>query len=185
MMSQNLHDDIDHILISAEQIEQRIGELAADVKRDYAGKDDLLLLCVLKGAIMFMANFSLALDREHALEFMAVSSYMGGTKTSGVVKIVLDLNTNIEDRHVLIIEDIVDSGNTLNYLVDFLKARNPASIKICTLLDKPEGRQVEIDADYVGFIIPDEFVVGYGLDFDERYRNLPYIGVLKPRCYES
>lgn len=184
-MSHNLHDDIDHVLISAEQLSQRIAELAAEVKRDYADKDNLLLLCVLKGAIMFMANFSLALDREHALEFMAVSSYLGGTKTSGVVKIVLDLNTNIENRHVLIIEDIIDSGNTLEYLVEFLQARNPASLKICTLLDKPKGRKVEIEADYVGFNIPDKFVVGYGLDFDELYRNLPYIGVLKPRCYES
>lgn len=184
-MSRNLNDDIDHILITTEELNQRVRDLAAEVARDYEDKGDLLLLCVLKGAVMFMANFSLALDREHALEFMAVSSYLGGTKTSGVVKIVLDLNTNIENRHVLIIEDIVDSGNTLNYLVDFLQSRHPASLKICTLLDKPEGRQVDIEADYVGFTIPDEFVVGYGLDFDERYRNLPYIGVLKPSLYES
>ncbi len=184
-MSHNLHDDIDHILISAEKLNARIRELAAEVTHDYADKDDLLLLCVLKGAVMFMANFSLALERPHALEFMAVSSYLGGTKTSGIVKIVLDLNTNIEGRHVLIVEDIIDSGNTLEYLVEFLQSRDPASLKICTLLDKPEGRQVEIKADYVGFEIPDEFVVGYGLDYDELYRNLPYIGVLKPSCYES
>ncbi len=184
-MSYNLHDDIDHILITTEELNERIGELAAEVARNYNDTDDLLLLCVLKGAVMFMANFSLALERKHALEFMATSSYLGGTKTSGVVKIVLDLNTNIQDRHVLIIEDIIDSGNTLAYLVDFLESRNPASLKICTLLDKPEGRQVEIEADYVGFTIPDKFVVGYGLDFGEHYRNLPYIGVLSPSCYES
>lgn len=178
-----LANNIAKILITEQQIQKRCAELAAQVSRDYAGKD-LLLVCILKGGIMFLSDLSRALALAHAIDFMAISSY-GGTRTesSGVVRILMDLNTNIEGRHVLIVEDIIDTGRTLQYITENLGTRNPASLRICTLLNKPSRREVEIPLDYVGFDIPNEFVVGYGLDFNELYRNLPYVGVLKAEAY--
>ncbi len=177
--------DIDHILVTSDAIQARCRDLGAQISTEYADKD-LLLVCILKGGVIFLSDLSRALTIPHAIDFMAISSY-GGTRTasSGVVRILMDLNTNIENRHVLIIEDIIDTGHTLHYIVENLETRDPASLKICTLLDKPSRREVNIKIDYVGFPIPNEFVVGYGLDFNEHYRNLPYIGVLKPECYRK
>ena len=178
-----LEDNLAKILIPSDRLQARIYELGAQISRDY-GDTRPLLVCVLKGGVMFLSDLSRAMSIPHELDFMAISSY-GGTRveTSGVVRIIMDLNANIENRHVLIVEDIIDTGNTLHYMIDMLRARNPASLKICTLLNKQERREKEIKLDYVGFDIPNEFVVGYGLDFDELYRNLPYIGVLKPEMY--
>lgn len=179
----DLYDDIDHILIPQEVLQARTAELARQIEADYANADDdLLLICVLKGGFVFLADLSRALKRPHTLDFMGISSYGKGT-VSGAVQILLDLKQPLNGRHVLIVEDIIDSGNTLSYLKRTLLARNPASLRICTLLDKPSRREVEVDVDYVGFEIPDEFVVGYGLDFDELYRNLPFIAVLKPSVF--
>ena len=152
------------------------------ISRDYEGKN-LLLVSVLKGSVLFMADLMRAISIPASVEFMSVSSYGSGTKTSGVVKIIKDLDIPLEGYDLLIVEDILDSGKTLEYIIEMLEARNPRSIKICTLLDKPDRRQVDISPDYSGFVIPDEFVVGYGLDYAEKYRNLPYIGVLKPEVY--
>jgi len=178
-----LQDNLAKILIPSDRLQARIYELGAQLSQDY---DDTrpLLVCVLKGGVMFLSDLSRTLSIPHELDFMAISSY-GGTRveSSGVVRILMDLNTNIERRHVLIVEDIIDTGRTLHYIRETFQARNPASVKICALLNKPERREVEIPLDYVGFDIPNEFVVGYGLDFDELYRNLPYIGVLKPEMY--
>ena len=180
-----LEDDIAKILIPADAIQKRIKELGAQISADYVGRD-LLLVCVLKGGIMFMSDLSRALTVPHALDFMAISSYEGTrTESSGIVRILMDLNTSIYERHVLIVEDIIDTGYTLHYIRENLGTRNPASLKICTLLNKPERRAVEIPLDYTGFDIPNEFVVGYGLDYGELYRNLPYIGVLKPDLYRQ
>jgi len=178
-----LEDHLAKILIPSDQLKARIYELGAQISTDY-GDTRPLMVCVLKGGVMFLSDLSRALSIPHELDFMAISSY-GGTRveSSGVVRILMDLNANIEGRHVLIVEDIIDTGRTLNYIVETLSTRNPASIKICTLLNKADRREVEISLDYVGFEIPNEFVVGYGLDFDELYRNLPYIGVLKPEMY--
>lgn len=179
----DLESDLAKILISQERLNQRITELGAAISRDYAGKD-LLLVCVLKGGILFLSDLMRAIRIPHAIDFMAISSY-GGTRTesSGVVRILMDLNTNIANRNVLIVEDIIDTGHTLTYIVEMLKTRSPASIKICTLLNKPSRRQVSVPLDYIGFDIPNEFVVGYGLDYNEIYRNLPFIGVLKTELY--
>ena len=178
-----LEDNLAKILIPSDRLQARIYELGAQLARDY-GDVRPLLVCVLKGGVMFMSDLSRAMSIPHELDFMAISSYGGKrVESSGVVRIIMDLNANIEHRHVLIVEDIVDTGHTLHYMMDTLNARNPASLKICTLLNKQERREVEIKLDYVGFDIPNEFVVGYGLDFDELYRNLPYIGVLKPEMY--
>ncbi len=171
--------DIDHVLIDKAQLNGRILELARQITEDYADVDELLLICVLKGAFVFLADLSRALARPHAVDFMAISSYGAGTESSGEVRIVMDLKRPITNEHVLIVEDIIDSGHTLDYLRNQFLARNPASLKICTLLNKPSRREAEVPVDYIGFDIPDEFVVGYGLDFDELYRNLPYIAVLK------
>ena len=179
-----MQDDIQEVLLSEEQIQQRVRELGAQISADYAGKEPLLV-SVLRGSIMFMADLTRQIQSFCEIDFMAVSSYGGGTSSSGQVKIVKDLTESIEGRDVLVVEDILDSGNTLSYLLEMLRARKPASIKLCTLLDKPDRRVKPIQVDYVGFIIPDAFVVGYGLDYDERYRNLPYIGVLKPEVYEK
>ena len=180
---QQLENDIDHILVPSDAIQQRCRELGAQISADYADKD-LLLVCILKGGVIFLSDLSRALASPHAIDFMAISSYGGKrTASSGVVRILMDLNTNIENRHVVIVEDIIDTGHTLQYIIENLRTRDPASLKICTLLDKPSRREVPIQIDYVGFSIPNEFVVGYGLDFNERYRNLPYIGVLKPEKY--
>lgn len=165
------------VLISESAIKKRIQELADDISKDYAGKE-VVLICVLKGAVMFMVDLSKELKIPVAFDFMDVSSYNGGTKSSGIVKIVKDLNESIEGKNVLLVEDIIDSGRTLSYLVKVLKERKPASLKICTLLDKPERRIADVEVSYIGFNIPDEFAVGYGLDYDEKYRNLPYIGKL-------
>ena len=179
-----LEEHVDHILIDKERLQTRIVELAAEISRDYAGVDDLLLVCVLKGAVMFLSDLSRRLAVPHAIDFMAVSSYGASTESSGIVRILMDLEANILDRHVLIVEDIIDSGRTLDYITRNLRTRGPASLKICSLLDKKARRVIPIAVDYVGFEIPDEFVIGYGLDFVELYRNLPFIGVLKPEFYE-
>lgn len=179
-----LEEHVDHILIDREQLQARVAELAAEISRDYASVDNLLLVCVLKGAVIFLSDLSRQLAVPHAIDFMAVSSYGASTESSGIVRIVMDLETNILNRHVLIVEDIIDSGRTLNYITRNLSTRRPAGLKVCALLDKKARREVPIAVDYVGFEIPDEFVIGYGLDFAELYRNLPFIGVLKPEFYE-
>ncbi len=178
-----LQEDVDKILIDEQQLSERINEMARQVMEDYRDVDDLLLVCVLKGAYMFLADFSRALERPHELDFMGISSYGAGTESSGAVRIVLDLKMDIADRHVLIVEDIIDSGRTLGYMRRNLLSRSPASLRIITLLDKPERREEDVPVDYIGFPIPNEFVVGYGLDFAEIYRNLPYIAVLKPEIF--
>ena len=183
-MSSVMEKDIDRVLFSQEEIQTRVGELGAQISHDYAGKEPLLI-SVLRGSYIFMADLTRALDCMCRVDFMAVSSYGSGTTSSGQVEIIKDLSDSIEGKDLIIVEDILDSGNTLHYLMQILKARRPASIKLCTLLDKPSRRAKPITADYVGFEVPDKFVVGYGLDFDEKYRNLPYIGVLKPQVYEN
>ncbi len=165
------------VLISQSAVKKRIQELADTISKDYAGKE-VVLICVLKGAVMFMVDLSKELKIPVAFDFMDVSSYGKDTKSSGIVKIVKDLNESIENKDVLLVEDIIDSGRTLSYLLKVLKERKPASLKLCTLLDKPDRRVVEVKVDYIGFNIPDEFVVGYGLDYNQKYRNLPYIGKL-------
>lgn len=165
------------VLLDREMISKKIAELGAEISRDYAGKE-VLLICVLKGAVIFLADLVRHLDLPVQLDFIAVSSYGAATETSGVVRILKDLEGSIEGRHCLIVEDIIDSGLTLNYLQENLRSRRPASLKIVTLLDKPERRRVKIEPDYVGFQIPDEFVVGYGLDFNGCYRYLPEVCIL-------
>ncbi len=181
----DLEKDIAKILITREQLQSRIKELGVELSRDYAGKD-LLLVCILKGGVLFLTDLIRAVTIPHAIDFMAISSY-GGTRleTSGVVRILMDLNSSIENRNVLIVEDIVDTGRTLQYITENLRTRNPASLKICTLLNKPSRREVPVRLDYVGFDVPNEFVVGYGLDYNELYRNLSFVGVLKPELYSS
>jgi hypoxanthine phosphoribosyltransferase len=178
-----LKEHVDHILIDQDRLRARVAELAAEISRDYADVKDLLLVCVLKGAVMFLSDLCRQLTIPHAIDFMAVSSYGASTESSGIVRIIMDLETSILDRHVLIVEDIIDSGRTLNYITRNLRTRGPASLRICSLLDKRERRVIPIPVDYIGFEIPDEFVIGYGLDFAELYRNLPFIGVLKPEFY--
>jgi len=169
---------LERVLLTEEELHTRIAELGETISRDYAGKN-LLLLCVLKGGVLFLTDLMRHVSIPHEIDFMAVSSYGRGVReTTGVVRIVKDLDEPIENKHILIVEDIIDSGATLSYLVQLLSPRNPASLKICTLLNKWERRTVEIPVDYVGFDIKDEFVFGYGLDLDEKYRNLPYIGVV-------
>lgn len=175
--------DIDRVFFSASEIEEKVKELGAAITRDYKDKNPLMI-GILKGSFIFMADLMRNIDCYCDVDFMAVSSYGNGTKTTGAVKITKDLNHDIEGRNVIIIEDILDSGVTLSYLRNYLSGRQPASISICTLLDKPSRRKADITADYYGFICPDAFIVGYGLDYAERYRNLPYIGVLKPEIYE-
>jgi hypoxanthine phosphoribosyltransferase len=179
--------DIDRVIISEEQIREKTAELAKQVSADHTGADGgLLLVGVLKGAVMFMADFARSLGRygpSAEMEFMAVSSYGQGTRSSGVVRILKDLDRDITGRHVVIVEDIVDSGLTLSWLMKYLQSRSPASIEVVALLRKPDAVKVQISVRYVGFDIPNEFVVGYGLDFAERYRELPYVGVLKPDVY--
>ena len=175
-------DDILKVLLSEEQLKAKCAEMGARITRDYQGKN-LLLVTVLKGAVVYLADLMRGIDLPCAIDFMVVSSYGSGVKTSGVVKIVKDLDQDLSGRDILIVEDILDSGMTLSYLKGLLQSRRPASIRIATLLDKPSRRKVDLQADYVGYEVPDEFVVGYGLDYDEQYRNLPYVGVLKPEVY--
>ena len=175
-------DDLTHVLYSAERIQDRIGELAAEIDRDYAGKD-LLLVGVLNGAVMVMADLSRALTIHCQMDWMAVSSYGSGTRSSGVVRILKDLSTDISDLHVLVVEDIIDTGLTLSYLVSNLLSRGPASLKIMTAFRKPEAVQNTVEVAYVGFDIPSEFVVGYGLDYNGRYRNLKSVATLNPAVY--
>ena len=174
--------DIERVIVTEEQLQARIKELAAQVDKDYEGKD-LLLVGVLKGAVMAVADFSRALQRHIDMDWMAVSSYGSGTKSSGVVRILKDLDRDITGRNVLIIEDIVDSGLTLSWLKANLESRGVGSVEILSILRKPEAAKVEVDVKYVGFDIPTDFVIGYGLDFDEKYRNLPFIGVLAKHMY--
>ncbi|ART67869.1 hypoxanthine phosphoribosyltransferase [Mycobacterium dioxanotrophicus] len=180
--------DIKSVLLSEEQIRTRTAELAdmiAEEYRDNLGNDDLLLVTVLKGAVMFVTDLARSIPLPTQLEFMAVSSYGSSTSSSGVVRILKDLDRDINDRDVLIVEDIIDSGLTLSWLLRNLATRHPRSLRVCTLLRKPEAVKTELDVAYVGFDIPNEFVVGYGLDFAERYRDLPYIGTLEPKVYEQ
>ena len=179
----HIHDnDIAYVLLNKEQIAQRVEELGKEITRDYQDKQ-LLMVCILKGSVVFYADMMRQIDLKMDLDFMSASSYGASTNSSGVVRIKKDLSTDISGRHVLIVEDILDTGNTLSCLMEVLKDRNPASIEICTLMDKPERRVKNLQAKYVGFTIPDAFVVGYGLDYDELYRNMPDIGVLKPEVY--
>jgi hypoxanthine phosphoribosyltransferase len=171
---------IGKVLISEAQIRQRVVELAADISRDYRGKVPTLV-SVLKGGIMFLTDLMKQLDVLHEIDFMSVSSYDSGTQTTGVVRILADLSRNIEGKDVIIVEDIVDSGLTLDYIRHMLLARRPSSLKICTMLDKKARRRVEVPIDYVGFEVPDEFVIGYGLDYQEKYRNLPYVAIMVPK----
>ncbi len=179
-----LDKDIEKILITREQIQMRCAELGKQLTEEYQDKTPLVV-GVLKGAVPFMADIVREMDCYLEIDFLDVSSYGNATVSSGEVKIVKDLDTNVEGRNLLIVEDIIDSGRTLAYLVDLFKYRKAKSVKIVTLLDKPEGRVVPIEADYVGFDVPNEFVVGYGLDYIQQYRNLPYVGVLKPSVYQS
>jgi hypoxanthine phosphoribosyltransferase len=182
-MSMALRDDVDRVLISEEALEQRVAELGQTLNETYTEEERPLLVCVLKGAFMFLADLTRHMKIRHEVDFMEISSYGARTESSGVVRILLDLERNIEGRHVLIVEDIVDSGRTLSYVIRNLETRNPASVRVCTLLNKPSRRVIDVPIDLVGFEVPDEFVIGYGLDFAEEYRNLPFIGVLKERVY--
>ncbi|MDY4517898.1 MAG: hypoxanthine phosphoribosyltransferase [Candidatus Spyradocola sp.] len=175
-------DEIDRVLVSNERIQARLDELAERINQDYAGKE-LLLVCILKGAVTVFADVLRRVTIPCQIDFMAISSYGSSTKSSGVVRILKDLDHGIEGKDVLIVEDIVDSGMSMHYLLDTLKTRKPASVRLLTLLDKPDRRRVELQADYIGFTIPDEFVIGYGLDYAEKYRNLPDVCVLSPKVY--
>ena len=175
-------NDIQEVLFSEEQLKNRVREIAQQITADYRGKE-IMLISVLRGSFVFMADLCRAIDLPCTLDFMAVSSYGKGTKSSGQVQITKDLSEDISDRHIIVVEDILDSGNTLSYLLKILENRHPASIRLCTLLDKPDRRVKPVEVHYSGFTIPDAFVVGYGLDYAEKYRNLPYIGILKPRVY--
>lgn len=178
-----LEKDIAQVLITREQLQARTAALGQEISRDYANQD-LLLVCILKGGVLFLSDLIRSIQIPHEIDFMAISSY-GSTRTesSGIVRILMDLNASIENRNVLIVEDIIDTGHTLSYITENLRTRNPASLKICTLLNKPSRREVDVHLDYVGFDIPNEFVVGYGLDYNEHYRNLGFVGVLKRELY--
>lgn len=180
----NIHPDVERVLLTEEEIQTRLTELGEQIRADYADEPPLLV-GVLKGAVMVVADLARKIDLPVDMDWMAVSSYGSGTKSSGVVRILKDLGTDITDRNVLIVEDIIDSGLTLKWLLSNLRSRGPKSVEICTLLRKPEAARVEIDVKYVGFDIPTEFVIGYGLDYAETYRNLPYVGILKPSVYEG
>ncbi|MGI8930511.1 MAG: hypoxanthine phosphoribosyltransferase [Candidatus Limnocylindria bacterium] len=179
-----LHADVEDVLLEADTIAARVAELGAQLSADYEGRNPVLL-SVLKGALVFLADLMRTMDVPSSIDLMELSSYGSGTETSGQVRILKDLSHSIEGRDVVIVEDIIDTGLTLNYLMRYLAERHPASVRVCCLLDKPARRLAEIEIDYRGFTIPDRFVVGYGLDYDERYRNLPYIGVLKPSVYSA
>jgi len=176
--------DVDHILITEERLQNRICELGQQITRDYDGLNPMLI-CVLKGGYVFLADLTRALGLRHSIDFMAISSYGNATESTGVVRILKDLDISIDGKHVLIVEDIIDTGRTLSYIVANLRTRQPASVRVCTLLSKPSRREVEVPIHYVGFEVPNEFVVGYGLDYAERYRNLRFIGILKPEIYRK
>jgi hypoxanthine phosphoribosyltransferase len=175
----DIGNDLEHVLVSEAQIRDRVAAMALEIDADYAGRD-ILLVGVLKGAVMVMADLARGLRTPLAMDWMAVSSYGSGTKSSGVVRILKDLDGDISGKHVLVVEDVIDSGLTLSWLLRNLRARGPASVEVCTMLRKPDAAQVDVPVRYVGFDIPSEFVVGYGLDHDQRYRNLPFVGTLKP-----
>lgn len=177
-----VHDDLVDVMFTEEQIQAKLADMARQIERDYEG-EDLLLVGVLRGAVMVMADLARSLDRHVEIDWMAVSSYGSGTKSSGVVRILKDLDTDISGRHVLIVDEIIDTGLTLSWLTSNLASRNPASVEIGTLLRKPEAAKMDVDVKYVGWDIPNEFVVGYGLDYQERYRNLRDIGTLAPHVY--
>jgi hypoxanthine phosphoribosyltransferase len=177
-----IHADVEEILLTEEQIQARVAELGAQLTADYAGRDPVLI-SVLKGSIVFLADLVRGMELPLSIDIMEVSSYGAATESSGHVRILKDLSNAIEGRHVIVVEDIIDTGLTLNYLLRYLREKGPASLTICCLLDKPARRLTEIPIDYIGFTIPDRFVVGYGLDYGERYRNLPYVGVLRPSVY--
>ncbi|HEX3003898.1 MAG TPA: hypoxanthine phosphoribosyltransferase [Angustibacter sp.] len=184
MDAKDVGADLDKVLIDEQQISARLAEIATQIVHDYDGRD-LLLVGVLKGAVMVMADLARTLPRHVEMDWMAVSSYGSGTRSSGVVRILKDLDRDITGKHVLVVEDIIDSGLTLSWLVRNLRSRGPASVEVCALLRKPDAAQVAVDVRYVGFDIPNEFVVGYGLDYAERYRNLPFVGTLSPAVYAS
>jgi hypoxanthine phosphoribosyltransferase len=179
-----LSADVSTVLVSADALRKRIAELGAAISRDYVGRDPLMV-GVLKGAVMFMVDLARQIDLPLEVDFMAVSSYGTSTQSTGVVRILKDLDQAIDGRHVIVVEDIVDTGLTLRYIVENLRDRSPASVRICALLRKQKAREIGPEIDYVGFEIPDEFVVGYGLDYAEQYRNLPFIGVLRPEVYAA
>lgn len=177
-----IHADVQEVLLTEDQIQARVAELGAQLNADYAGLEPVLI-SVLKGSIVFLADLVRSMELPLSIDIMEVSSYGAATETSGQVRILKDLSNPIEGRHVIVVEDIIDTGLTLNYLLRYLREKGPASLRICCLLDKPARRLTEIPIDYAGFTIPDRFVVGYGLDYGERYRNLPYVGVLRPSVY--
>lgn len=179
-----MENGVGEVLITDEQIREKTAELGRQLSEDYRGKNPLLI-CVLKGGLMFLADLMREMHIPVEIDFMAVSSYGDATESSGVVRILMDLDRNIRGRHVLIVEDIIDTGRTLSYIMENLRTRGPASVKVCTLLNKPARRVLDIPIDYVGFEIPDRFVIGYGLDYGEIYRNLPFVGVLKPEMYSQ
>ena len=179
-----IHEDVERVLISEEQLDKKVEELAQKISADYQG-NDVLVVTLLKGGVMFSVDLMRKMSVPVQIDFMSVSSYGSSSKTSGVVKVDKDLDTPIQGKHVLLVEDIIDSGLTLSYVKEMLLTRDPASLKICTILDKPSRRKVHIDVDYTGFEIPDEFVVGYGLDYAQKHRNLPYVGILKRSVYEK
>lgn len=183
MLSPDPRQDISEILLTPEEIQEKVRELGQRIEQDYRGQD-LILVCVLKGATVFLSDLMRHIQIPLEIDFMAISSYNAGeTESSGVVRILMDLAASIEGRNVLIVEDIIDTGRTLAYILENLQTRNPKTLKICALLNKPQRREVEITIDYLGFRIPNKFVVGYGLDFGQIYRNLPFVGVLKPELY--
>ena len=179
----SIRDLVEEVLLTETQIAERVRELGAQIAKDYADTPNILLIGVLRGVAVFFGDMMRAIDLPVTVDFMSISSYGSSTKSSGVVRILKDLDENITGRHVVILEDIIDTGLTLSYLVRLLKERRPASLEICTLLDKPSRRLIEVPVKYAGFTIPDKFVVGYGLDYDQKFRNLPFVGVLKPEVY--
>ncbi len=184
MAGHNMLEDLSEVLLTEETIHKRVKELGAQISEGYAdSSEDVILVCILKGATVFFADLARAITIPMQMEFMGISSYGNERKTSGIVRITKDMDTSITNKHVVIAEDIMDSGLTLSYLTRLLQSRNPASMRVCCLLDKPERRECEITPDYCGFIIPNKFVVGYGLDYMGFYRNLPFVGVLKPSVY--
>ena len=182
-MDVSIEKDIAEILIGTEELQAKVAELGRQISEDYRGRNPLLI-CLLRGAVVFLSDLIRATDIPLEMDFMAISSYGDSTESSGVVRLMMDLKSNITGRNVLIVEDIVDTGRTLAYILDNLRTRRPADVKVCALLSKPSRREIEVELDYLGFDIPDKFVVGYGLDYAENYRNLPFIGVLKPELYK-